>query len=380
MPIILRVRPFDLDGPNKICAMYFRGQLSADPAVCQSDKKTEQQMLADYKSMVAHGVIHPISSSGATRLADGGFDLSQLRRDLELRREAGMSGGPLILVGLGITSPPELIEQAIELAGEHGFSDVHITAADEARGDALRDQRENMIAAHAAGAKIFVANFAHDSFQIVGDLLDLPNLAGGHDYPATRSAVKAYHAMGSKVMSYANPQGGAEAPETYRRSYGLHMWGMGVDGACTYAYQHSFGHAWNDFDGGPWREHNMTYPTINGVVSTLQWEGYREGYDDLRYVATLENLLNKHMRDRGRVGEVARTIRLWVNSLDVWAVNAPDSRDYLPSVKYIAINFEHTYPNGIKLQHRTDMSLDDVRDMISEYILKMQQVIEEEGG
>lgn len=31
----------------------------------------------------------------------------------------------------------------------------------------------------------------------------------------------------------------------------------------------------------------MAYPTSDGVVGTLQWEGCREGADDLRYLATL---------------------------------------------------------------------------------------------
>jgi len=29
---------------------------------------------------------------------------------------------------------------------------------------------------------------------------------------------------------------------------------------------------------------------VDGVIPTLHWEGYRQGYDDLRYMATLENL------------------------------------------------------------------------------------------
>jgi hypothetical protein len=46
---------------------------------------------------------------------------------------------------------------------------------------------------------------------------------------------------------------------------------------------------WNDFDAGHygWRHHNMTYPTVDGVIDTIQWEGYREGVDDARYLTTL---------------------------------------------------------------------------------------------
>ena len=37
----------------------------------------------------------------------------------------------------------------------------------------------------------------------------------------------------------------------------------------------------------------MAYPTADGVIDTIQWEGYREGIDDLRYLATLNATLRK---------------------------------------------------------------------------------------
>ena len=35
------------------------------------------------------------------------------------------------------------------------------------------------------------------------------------------------------------------------------------------------------------RDHVFAYPTSNGVIDTIQWEGWREGVDDTRYLATL---------------------------------------------------------------------------------------------
>ena len=34
----------------------------------------------------------------------------------------------------------------------------------------------------------------------------------------------------------------------------------------------------------------FTYPTSDGVIDTVQWEGFREGVDDTRYLATLLDL------------------------------------------------------------------------------------------
>ena len=320
VPVTLRVLPFDLDEPRMIRSMYYRASLHADTPTCTSERKTEEQMLAELKDMVAHGVTNPNVYPGASRREDGGWDFDQLERIFALRREAGMVGGPLLILGVNISAPPDLLKATIELAKRHGFTEVYFAAQDEARGEALRAQRADMKRVHDAGGKVFVANFSGDSFQIVGDLLDLPVLSGALTKPTTLATVRAYHAAGGKVMSYANPQGGIEEPQTYRRNYGLALWKAGFDGACTYAYQHAFGHAWDDFDGASgWalRDHNMTYPTVNGVVSTLQWEGYREGYDDLRYVTTLENLIEKNLRKDGPAGEAARAARLWLLRLNI---------------------------------------------------------------
>jgi hypothetical protein len=54
-----------------------------------------------------------------------------------------------------------------------------------------------------------------------------------------------------------------------------------------YAYQQSFGNIWNDFDDMHWRDHVFAYPISNGVIDTIQWEGWREGEDDTRYIGTL---------------------------------------------------------------------------------------------
>ena len=58
----------------------------------------------------------------------------------------------------------------------------------------------------------------------------------------------------------------------------------------NYAYQHNgaSGEIWNDFSSDPVaRTMAWTLPTTTGVVDTLQWEGYREAVDDIRYASTL---------------------------------------------------------------------------------------------
>jgi len=96
------------------------------------------------------------------------------------------------------------------------------------------------------------------------------------------------HKLHHKAWSYGNPQCGKEEPETYRRNYGLALWKADYDGVCDYAYQCTMGKKiWDDFDFERYRDHVMAYPTINGVIPTIQWEGWREGVDDVKYLTTL---------------------------------------------------------------------------------------------
>ncbi|HCN10159.1 MAG TPA: hypothetical protein DIT01_19705 [Lentisphaeria bacterium] len=59
----------------------------------------------------------------------------------------------------------------------------------------------------------------------------------------------------------------------------------------------------------------MVYPTSDGVVGTLQWEGCREGADDLRYLATLLATIEAAKKDPAHA-EQARHIEKWVATID----------------------------------------------------------------
>lgn len=101
------------------------------------------------------------------------------------------------------------------------------------------------------------------------------------------------HAAGHRIYSYASPHSGEENPEVYRRSDGLYLGRLDFDGNMEWAYQAGVGHIWNDFDNSGYRDGNFTYPTTNGVIDTIAWEGYSEGVDDTRYMATLEKTIDE---------------------------------------------------------------------------------------
>jgi len=55
----------------------------------------------------------------------------------------------------------------------------------------------------------------------------------------------------------------------------------------------------------------MTYPGAHGPIDTVQWEGYREGCDDLRYMATLEKALAEAKANQ-RNPTVVKEVEKWL--------------------------------------------------------------------
>ena len=93
-----------------------------------------------------------------------------------------------------------------------------------------------------------------------------------------------------------------------------------MDGSQTYAYQHGFGpggsmgRPWDDFDNAIYRPHIFAYPTVDGVVDTLQWEGVREAVDDTRYVATLRAAIDETQKSGNKLAEEAER---WLEQVDI---------------------------------------------------------------
>jgi hypothetical protein len=308
LPLRLFVHPFALEPSRLTYSVYYRGTLAADgqPTI-SSEAKSEQQYRAEIADMKAHGVLYPSNYIGR-----GG----NLLRALEIRRECGLPTGPFYNLGycVGPQTEAQLPDVREEVAwwlrtlAPYGYTTVYFYGIDEATGDTLARQRAAWKATQEAGGRTFVACYKK-TFEAMGDLLNTAVLAGPPD-PA--EAAK-YHAVGSQAFCYANPQVGVEDPAVYRRNFGLVLWKAGFDGAMDYAYQHGFNHIWNDFDDKTYRDHNFTYPTVDGVVPTIAWEGFREGVDDVRYVTTLEQVIRAAPAERQQDAAAAAQ---WLADLD----------------------------------------------------------------
>ena len=124
------------------------------------------------------------------------------------------------------------------------------------------------------------------------------------------------------------------------------MWINDYDGDMDFIYYET----WNDFDQGKFRSHNMVYPTIDGVIDTIQWEGYREGIDDLRYLATLRQSI-KHAERNGK------------------DKNAENAKSFVNNIRVTGTLYWDGAGNTV-ISPGTDM--DDLRDQIIKWILKLR--------
>ncbi|MBU0609851.1 MAG: hypothetical protein KKI08_18345 [Armatimonadetes bacterium] len=287
LTVKLRVLPFTLAPPYYTSSMDYHGGLRSEQGTLGSWNKSRVQFRAELANMVAHGLRNCQHYS---------ISREMLPEVLKIRAEVGMDNRVLYLkstIPIGNTTDPEKlatikrdVREVYEICRPFGTETIYFYGLDELQGAALTAQRAAWQAVREAGGKIFVAGWG-DNVETMADIQDMHVRAGWPD----ATEVARWHALGHKISCYCNPQTGVENPIVYRRNFGLLLWKYDYDGAATNAYQQTFGATWNDFDHPTYRAHTIAYPTMDGVVDTIAWEGYREAVDDVRYVTTLQQAI-----------------------------------------------------------------------------------------
>jgi hypothetical protein len=287
MNLSITVLPFSLEQSPLEYSLYYRGTLNITPFTeIDSENKTPAQYEIELQDMKKHGVLYPTLYQN---------DNSMLDSALKLRANSGLPTDHIYIAQhIGNASGNDtggqtIVEHKVRTWTNHtlayGYTETYLYGMDEANGDILFTERPAWQTVHNAGGKVFVASYtANELIDTVGDILDLAVL--GSKINATQAVL--WHAYGHKVFLYNQPQVGIENPDIYRKNYGYILWNAGYDGSMDYAYQHSFGNIWNDFDDPHFRDTVFAYPTSDGVINTVQWEGFREGVDDTRFLASLK--------------------------------------------------------------------------------------------
>lgn len=141
-----------------------------------------------------------------------------------------------------------------------------------------------------------------------------------------------------------------EKPGLHRLLAGVGLWSSGAEGIAPYCYQHLPGFPADPFDDqDPWepdfrlkgqlqdfRHHLATYPSQNGPITTVQWEGLREGLLDLAYLTTWEHQLQQSEKRFPKEVEASRqAVKRRLPCVD-WGAIRPGSPDREPSPSFSA--------------------------------------------
>ena len=365
------VPSFDLLPPNFQYSMYYPTMLVRPDMTSEQREKyhpvTEQQYLAESRNMAVHGCLSPNLYLGPEQDEAGNIHFTRLSHIMDLREQAGLpKGGMLYLMdGAGMKiGPGELSEQerrrnievaqaTVAWAKARGYSGALFMGADEYYGDSLRAMREGYASVRAGGSGIWVAGGA-DLVDFMSDVVDVPVFAHpgamavdqrvqwGVDAvewllhpertpnwdpeilltPGYQRMIEGAHRNGNKIFTYFDPQGGQPFPEYHRRHRGLGLWKTGLDGTMTWAYIHIWSRTLRPDDpkiqdnGVGIGANSFVLRGPEGPLDTLSWEGYREGYDDARYLATLEDALAQ-AKAAGKHAELVAQTQRWLDSITV---------------------------------------------------------------
>jgi hypothetical protein len=362
LTLTLTVPGFDLAEPNYEYSLYHATAPSSD-----------LMRLNDFINMVAHGCMNPnIYDAGVDLEADGvTLNFTNFANHLSSREQAGMPKGSLYIVsgtpvhagtggGYPLTQVTAWVAEIVAWAQQRGYSDVYFMGNDESTGERLIAQRPTWDAVHKGGGKIFAANYG-GFFPHVGDIMDLPvithpsgnpldtantkssspddylkgvptspfvadpidwildptthNEFSPPDYPTVISNV---HKNGFKIFTYMDSlAGGYGIPEVQRRLRGLGLYKAKLDGTMTWSYNGP--RSWPNLNlhAGPVKWTNFHSFVLRGAQApfdTLSWEAYREGYDDARYLATLQNAITQ-CRTTGRRLGLITGVETWLDNL-----------------------------------------------------------------
>jgi hypothetical protein len=312
IPLAVRVLPFALPTPVTYYdpSREFYTMLYNDPQYPSVLKMSggdrahaDRKMLAMFENMRDHNIRHPLLNRDfKTGFAD------VFTRQLELVREAGLATDPLFGAVPGIppygwmtsvtdvaisnqTVPPELIKGIDESSDIvkrlFGHSNVYCFGWDEPSRRLVVAERKPWTYLHDKGLKVYsTAQDEHLKYAAYNE--DFVNIPG----EVTRERSGKWHALGQRITNYAYPHTGPENPDFMRRVHGLALYKANYDGIGNYILTCQ---GWNDFLGDAYnfRGFNMTYPTRDSVVDTLEWEGIREAVDDVRYATLLKTMAAK---------------------------------------------------------------------------------------
>jgi len=380
MDLQLDVLPIDLQSPMLDYSMYHAagrldpadvGMTTQHPAGHYILERNQQQYMAEVQNMKDHGITTPF-------LAQEEDDPMGILNTMDMIQSVGFDDPSLLYlpygyVGVGAQQTQAEIDEMLlwvnmllGMADAKGFDDVYFYGVDEVGGDDLLLERPAWQAVRDAGGKIVATAYSSWSawFPLVGDLLDL-GIEG--TAPIARD-IEQMHALGHEIYCMRNTPVGGKTIEalTTRVNYGLGMYLAGFDGAVDFAYQFTHGNIYDDTDWQNW-DYVYAYPTVDGVIDTLQWEAYREAADDIRYLTTLLDMIEQGKACSGNILAKALEAELYVADLSTGMTDMEVINFY-----YAQQNSWYCLDPRVNLAGRT---MQEIREGMADYIIDITDLL-----
>lgn len=167
---------------------------------------------------------------------------------------------------------------------------------DEAGADVIRTERAAWRSVHEQGGLTLVSSRFQPYVLYALDAALVPSAPS----PFRAANAAALHASNPDMLVgwYAGPHAGPENPDLARMQYGWQTWRSGYDMVAQYAL---FRKGWAEFNRSfenNLRSLTLAYQADDDLIDTLQWEGIREGLDDIRYATLLKQLATKALKSK----------------------------------------------------------------------------------
>lgn len=286
----VEILPIHLLKPEHTIGMFYLGWLTNPKNTSFTARsKTRRQMKAEFIDMKEHGIDtvgldHSYKSDKGTKQA-----FENYRESAQMLLNSGFSNNVLAYIDWKVAeadSPYRYkmkIENLADLSKSLGFKKLWVYNQDEKNYNKLMSQRHTFETVHAFDANNIVAVTKANIAQRLKGLLDIAVIK--HVTP--ENVISSLKTQGTIPLAYGTPHSAEERASTTRATYGFKMARKGFAGVFSYTYQS--GYCWDDW--AKWGKQNyrpsvMAYPTVDKPIPTLQWEGWREAIDDLRYLAT----------------------------------------------------------------------------------------------
>lgn len=175
---------------------------------------------------------------------------------------------------------------------------------------------------------------------------------------------------GDRAWFYHNERGTYFTARWARLVNGLYLWATPFSAHVTWVYQNFEGNPHDDTDGAG-HDFGVAFPDASNadvLIPTRAWPAIREGYDDLRYLHTLEVAIDSHAE---AAPEVAKNARTFLETLRGDVLRPPLGID--PKLLPRAVGTPREAPFLRSLAERYDATeMAWVRDRVEEYTVALR--------